>query len=160
MLVGVERAALALALYRERFGDVGWRENLLYDGIESTLLAFAKKDFRLYVATSKPRVYAARIVEHFGLSDYFQEVFGSGLDGSLVAKTELLAHAIRVRGGKAGGVMIGDRHHDITGAKNNGLFAIGAGWGYGGREELENAGADRIARRPEDVPALLAGRSR
>lgn len=154
-IVGVERAPLGLAHYRERFGDRGWRENRVYDGIEAMLDKLTENGDTLFVATSKPRVYADRIIEHFGLAGFFHEVFGSELDGTRVEKTDLLAYALHQSDGKTAAVMIGDREHDIIGALNNEMRAIGVSWGYGSPGELERAGASCIAARPEDLPALL-----
>src|ERR1700686_2456996 len=85
----------ALSLYRERFGDIGLFENEIYPGIEDTLSVLAKSGRRMFVATSKPGIYAERIIDHFKLRDYFERVFGSELDGTRTDKTELLSYALR-----------------------------------------------------------------
>lgn len=152
-LVGDERAPLALEYYRERFGDVGWRENVPYDGIHEALEALTLAGHRCFVATTKPQVFARRIVEHFGMGEFFVEVFGSELDGTRTDKTELLAWA-RTRPA-AECVMIGDRYHDIVGARNNDIRAIGATWGYGSAEELREAGAHELADSPAELVSLV-----
>jgi len=142
----------ALLLYRERFADIGLFENDVYPGIEDTLSAFAGSGRRLFVATSKPGVYAKRIVEHFNLARHFETVFGSELDGTRVHKDELLAYAIDVaRTDPAQSIMIGDRSHDIVGAKKNGMNAIGVTYGYGSPEELIDAGASHICATPRAI---------
>ncbi len=152
------RADQGLALYRERFGDVGLYENDLYDGIPETLQAFSDAGTRLFVATSKPHVYASRIVEHFGIAGHFERVFGSELDGTRVDKSELLEYALQETGADAASsAMIGDREHDMIGAVNNGLIGIGALYGYGTQEELETAGARRVAEFPDKITNLLLG---
>ena len=157
-LVDEARADQGLALYRERFGDVGLYENDLYDGIPETLQAFSDAGTRLFVATSKPHVYASRIVEHFGIAGHFERVFGSELDGTRVDKSELLEYALQETGADAASsAMIGDREHDMTGAVNNGLIGIGALYGYGTQEELETAGARRVAELPDKITNLLLG---
>ena len=141
----------ALLLYRERFSEVGLFENTPYPAIHDTLAAVAATGARLFVATSKPAVYAERIVAHFGLRDYFERVFGSELDGTRVDKRDLLAYALaEAKVDPRGAIMIGDRSHDMIGARTNGITAIGVLYGYGGEAELREAGAHHIcATHPE-----------
>jgi phosphoglycolate phosphatase len=116
------------------------------------LTKLARPGRRLFVATSKPAVYAKRIVEHFNLARHFETVFGSELDGMRVHKNDLLAYAIDVaRTNPAQSIMIGDRSHDIMGAKHNGMVAIGVTYGYGSPEELIDAGARHICATPRDI---------
>ena len=154
-LLGESRVDEAVAVYRERFDRIGWQENEPYAGIDAVLSGLASSGHRLFVATSKPRVFAERIVEHFGLSAHLTEVFGAELDGTRGDKTELLAWALARRGGDDPAVMIGDRRHDMIGATNNNMFAIGVTWGYGSIDELESAGAERLAHTPDDITRLL-----
>ncbi len=154
-LVGDELANHALTLYRERFGLEGWLENRPYDRIDETLDVIRSSGRRLFVATSKPTVYAQKIVEHFNLARYFDGVYGSELDGTRNDKTELLAWAIARVGPAAGAVMVGDRSHDITAGLNNKLGVIGVSYGFGSVGELRSAGAEKIAERPSDIPAML-----
>jgi phosphoglycolate phosphatase len=152
MLGAETHADLAVSYYRERFADVGLFENSLYPDIEYTLAALKQSHGRLFVATSKPHVFAVRIIEHFGLTGYFEQVFGSELDGTRVNKGDLLAYALAqtaVDGRRA--LMIGDRSHDIIGAKNNGMAAIGVLYGYGTERELIEAGASHICATPRAV---------
>ncbi|MDE2377876.1 HAD family hydrolase [Bradyrhizobium sp.] len=140
-----ELADRALLLYRERFSDVGLFENEAYGGIEDTLASLAAASPRMFVATSKPAVYAGRIIDHFGLRRYFERVFGSELDGTRVDKGELLRYALDEAGVDAhSAVMIGDRSHDVVGARKNGMTAIGVLYGYGSEDELRGAGAHHI----------------
>jgi phosphoglycolate phosphatase len=154
-LLGEGRAKKAVTVYRERFARIGWRENLPYAGIGDVLAELETAGRRLFVATSKPRVFAERIVEHFGLAGYFTEVYGAELDGTRGDKTELLEWALARGACGEQAVMIGDRRHDMIGATNNNMFAIGVTWGYGSIDELESAGAQRIAHVPEDITRLL-----
>jgi phosphoglycolate phosphatase len=159
-LLGSDDAALtarALALYRERFADVGWRENAVYAGIAGALAAAARDDRPMLVCTSKPQHYAEMIVAHFGLADFFAGVYGPTLDGALDDKADLLAHLL-AREGLAGAQcrMIGDRRHDVRAARRNGARSIGVLWGYGTRAELEEAGADSIVAAPNELAATLA----
>ena len=144
----------ALLLYRERFGEVGMFENAVYAGVETTLAALADGTRRLFVATSKAHVYATRIIAHFRLDSYFEQVFGAELNGTRADKTELLKYAIDTTGiDPAEALMIGDRSYDIVGARNNGLRAIGVLYGYGSRDELIEAGAHSLCASPDEIPA-------
>ena len=154
-LVGEELAPKALEHYRERFSDVGWLENTPYDGIHNALEALNETGHRCFVATTKPHVFARRIVEHFEMAQYFSGVYGSELDGTRTDKTELLQYAQAERSVARESVMIGDRYHDIVGAVNNGLRAIGVTYGYGSAEELRSAGAESLAALPGDLPGLI-----
>jgi phosphoglycolate phosphatase len=148
----------ALLLYRERFSDVGLFENEAYAGITDTLAIIAATGRRMFVATSKPTVYAARIVEHFGLKPYFERVFGSELDGTRVDKRDLLRYALDETSIDANSaIMIGDRGHDVVGARTNGMTAIGVLYGYGSETELRDAGAHHIcAAHPELLGLCVA----
>jgi phosphoglycolate phosphatase len=144
-----ETVEQALAHYRERFADVGLFENAPYDGIADTLSALRGAGARLFVATSKPLVYADRIVRHFGLDRHFESVHGCELDGTREDKRDLLPYILQthaLRGEDA--TMIGDRGVDMRAARVHGLRGIGALWGYGSREELLEAGADDLCDSP------------
>lgn len=145
-------AQRGLQLYRERFAETGLFENALYPGVEALLGQLAGDGFRLYLATSKPEVFARRILQHFHIADGFSEVFGAHLDGRLADKAELLKHALTRTGVNPGqAIMIGDRRHDVLGARANGLRAIGVLYGYGSRQELEEAGAEWLADSPAGI---------
>jgi phosphoglycolate phosphatase len=147
----------AVAFYRERFGEVGLFENTLYAGIEDVLTAVAADGRRLFVATSKPHVFADRIIDHFGLRRHFGRVFGSELDGTRVHKTDLLRYALDETGSAPGRtIMIGDRMHDMIGAANNGIGTIGVLYGYGSREELRDAGAMHLCKTPAEIPGCFS----
>jgi phosphoglycolate phosphatase len=150
LLGGDDLAETALSLYRERFGDIGIFENEVYPGIEHILAVLARSGRRLFVATSKPVVYAERIIDHFKLAPYFQRVFGSELDGRRSDKTELLGYALQATGvDPLRAIMIGDRSHDMIGARNNAMTAVGVLYGYGNKEELLGAGAHHVCATPQ-----------
>ncbi|WP_274424330.1 HAD hydrolase-like protein [Chelativorans sp. YIM 93263] len=143
-------------LYRERYGDVGKFENRLIPGVSEVLAGFARDGYILSVATSKVKSYTADILEHFGLHIYFDAVHGSEPDGRNSDKTDLIRHILASEPIDAGQtVMIGDRMHDIIGARANGVRSIGVLWGYGDRGELEGAGADRIAEHPDELGPMV-----
>ncbi len=142
----------AVGKFREHYSAHGMFENQIYEGIPDVLITLRRKSYRLWVATTKPGVYAERILEHFGLSKYFDGVYGSQLDGGRSEKKELIkSHLEREKIGARGTVMVGDRAQDIVGARSNGLDGIGVLWGFGSREELEGAGASVVV---EEVAAL------
>ena len=158
-LIGDESPAAverAIALYRERFADVGLFENAVYDGIADALRAVAAGGATLYVATSKPRVYAERIVSHFSLGAHFEAIHGCELDGTREDKRDLLAHLLPHHGLAARDcAMIGDRGADMSAARHHGVRAIGALWGYGSREELSEAGAQSLCARPAELAGVV-----
>jgi phosphoglycolate phosphatase len=109
------------------------------------------------LATSKPRVYASRIVAYFGLDRSIERAFGAELDGTHAEKPSLIAYALAESGTDPDqAVMLGDRKHDVIGARANGLPCIGAVWGYGGADELRQAGATALAPTPADAAELIA----
>lgn len=135
----------AVRLYRERYSEVGKFENRLIDGIPEALDGLVGQGAVLYVATSKLASYAGEIVEHFGLMPHFRAVHGVGADGRHATKAELIRHILASEPIDADRVvMIGDRRHDVEGARANGIRSLGVLWGYGDRAELEAAGADWI----------------
>ncbi len=154
-MVGQELTKKAVDLYRERFVEIGWQENKAYDGIVDALEAIASAGHTMFVATAKPHMHAARIIEHFGMGDFIHNVYGSELDGTRAVKGDLLAFAIGRNPGAEQLSMIGDRKHDLIGAIANGMTPIGVAWGYGSIDELESAGAESIVNSPADLPALL-----
>lgn len=146
----------ALRLFRERFSTIGLFENEPYPDIHNVLGQLQAAGLRLFIATSKPAVYARRIVEHFDLARYFLAVYGSELDGRFTHKNELIAHILQTESlNPAHTLMIGDRKHDILGAKANNVAAAGVTWGYGSPEELSTAGADTLLHQPADLLRFL-----
>ncbi len=156
-LLGDRQAAeAALSIYRERFGDIGLYENEVYPGIREALAALIANGKRLFVATSKPSVYAERVIDHFDLSGFFEAVFGSELDGTRADKTELLAWVLKEkRLDPATTAMVGDRRYDIISGRNNGMPTVGVLYGYGPRSELVDAGATTLCDKPSDLPVVL-----
>lgn len=152
-----EQVTTAIFKYRERFSDVGLYENEVYNGIKVLLNNLKLENKTLILATSKPATFANRILEHFGLSKYFTFVSGSELDGTRTEKSEVIAYALEQNNitelSKV--IMIGDRKHDIIGAKKCGIDSIGILYGFGNREELEEAGADFIFESVESLSENL-----
>jgi phosphoglycolate phosphatase len=154
-MVGKDLTLKAIDLYRERFVDVGWKENKLYDGILEALATISDAGHTLFVATSKPHVQAKRIVDHFGMGQYIETVYGCELDGTRSNKVDLLEFAIAENPGSVRRMMVGDRKHDLIGAIANDMRPIGVSYGYGSVEELNAAGAIEIAGMPANLPEVV-----
>lgn len=153
-----DRVAAAIASYRERFATVGLYENVLYPGVPELLDGLHDRGYRIYLATSKPRVFALRILDHFQIAHRFHGIHGSELDGTRVDKAELLAHLMAVEGLEpADMVMVGDREHDMVGGARCGVRCLGVTYGYGSEAELLGHGAVRLARDPAQVLAQVEG---
>lgn len=151
-----ENAEKALAYYREYFSCGGMFENVVYDGIEELLKALSSKGVKLFVATSKPQEFSEKILEHFNLKSYFEKVIGATMDEKRNKKNEIIKFALQTNDIEAcTAVMVGDRKFDIEGGKENGLKTIGVTYGYGGREELEKASADYIAKSVNELKKIL-----
>jgi phosphoglycolate phosphatase len=146
------KAETALSFYRERFDAVGKFENEVYSGIPETLTWLNLQGFNLFVATSKPYVFANDIMAHFDLLRFFKRVYGSELDGALVDKGELIAYILeREAILSKNTMMVGDRSNDILGAKKHGVYSLGVTYGYGTKEELVGSGADYIVDSPQEI---------
>lgn len=157
---GSAKTLRAIDLYRQRFSSKGIFENTLYPGIPDALAALVDLGARLIVATSKPTIFAERIVEHFGLGRHIRAVYGSELDGTLSDKAELIAHVLKSEGlSRAATSMVGDRGHDMIGARAHEVFPVGVLWGYGSRQELESSGASALCERPVELAAALSSNS-
>ncbi|MBU2678159.1 MAG: HAD hydrolase-like protein [Gammaproteobacteria bacterium] len=154
-MVGEELTLQAIDLYRERFVDVGWQENVPYEGILDALQTIRDAGHTLFVATSKPRVHARRIVDHFGMGAFIETVYGCELDGTRSNKVELLEFAIADNPGDVARTMVGDRKHDLIGAVANRMRPIGVSYGYGSVDELTTAGAIGIAGTPLQLPEVV-----
>jgi len=148
-----EEAQAAILKYREYFIETGIYENEVYEGMEELLDKLKKAGKTLIVATSKPEVFAIRILEHFGLALYFDDICGATLDDTRSKKEDVISYALEKNEitEYSNVVMVGDRKHDIEGAKSVGIASIGVLFGFGSREELEKAGADRISETVEDL---------
>ncbi len=144
-----------IAFYRERFTHLGLYENKLYPFIVD-ILSDLKQTKKHYLATSKPHLFANRILNHFELSHYFDGVFGSEMNGDRSDKADLIEHILKKEKISTDDVyMIGDRKFDILGAKKNNIKSIGIAWGYGSAVELHSAGADHIFESPQHLKDFL-----
>ncbi|WP_318361603.1 HAD family hydrolase [uncultured Agathobaculum sp.] len=150
-------AKQAIDFYRERFGVVGWKENLLYDGIPELLKALTEAGKTLSTASSKPAFFVDKIVKYFNIEQFFTVVSGATLDGSIGTKTQVVQQALERLNvqDRSQAVLIGDRLHDAEGARACGIDCIGVTFGFGSREELESAGANHVVDRVDELLPLL-----
>ena len=147
-LVGADLAPQVLAAYRRIYGEAGIRECVPFDGIDPLLRDLAGDGVTLAVATSKAQVYAEKIVEHRGWTELFATVCGDTLDAARPTKADVVGEALRRLGGPTEAIMVGDRLHDVEGARTHGLDCLGVGWGYAAPGELEEAGAVAVCLGP------------
>lgn len=147
----------AVYVFREYYNEIGWAENSVYGGVEEMLREVSGAGKRLYVATSKPEEMARRVLGHFGLAGYFTFIGGANEDSSRVKKEDVIRYVMEQCGitDRDSIVMVGDRRHDIEGAHLEGIQAAGVLYGYGGREELQDSGADWIVESAEKLGELL-----
>lgn len=151
-----ERIEAAVAYYHERFDTHGWREHAIYPGVEALIERLRDAGHRLAVVTGKPQHHAAPIVEHLPFGAAFERVYGPPPGSAQSEKATMIGAALADFGADpADAVMIGDRHFDIDGAVANRVRGIGVLWGFGGRAELEQAGAHAVAATPDELARLL-----
>ena len=151
------QAARAVDAYREYYRAGGMLENSVYDGVTELLQKLNEAGVVCVVATSKPHIFANRILQHFSLDGYFSFVAGPELDGTRGEKSEVIAYALEQRGlsDRRSVLMIGDREHDVLGAKQFGMDSAGVLWGFGSEEELMRAGATYVCHHTDEVSALF-----
>lgn len=150
----------AIAAYRERYSTVGLYENALIDGVDVLVRDLVAGGVTLALATSKPEPFASTILEHFGLREHFAVVAGATLDHRRRHKDEVVLHALEHLGlpDVSTVVMVGDREHDVFGAAQHGVATIGVLWGFGSKDELEDAGATSIVATVDELRAALQRR--
>ncbi|MCI9176120.1 MAG: HAD family hydrolase [Lachnospiraceae bacterium] len=148
-----EKAMEVVACYREYFSETGIYENLVYDGTEEMLKSLKGAGKQVILATSKPEHFANRILDYFHLSDYFDFAAGANMDGTRTKKADVIGYALESChiSDYSQAVMVGDRKHDVLGAAQLGIDAIGVLYGYGSEEELKGAGAVYLAEEPGDI---------
>lgn len=153
---GDDRIDRAVTVYRAHYAEAGMFLATVYQGVEPMLDRLRPAGVRAFVATSKRTLFARPILQNLGLADRLHGIYGTEPDGSLDHKSDLIAALLQAEDLPPGGtVMIGDRSHDMLGARANGVRAIGVLWGYGTRAELEAAGAERVIESPADVLGAL-----
>jgi phosphoglycolate phosphatase len=152
-----EQSSEAVEIYREYFSVKGLFENNPYDGIPEMLKTLSESGKTLVVASSKPEIFVRKILDHFDLTKYFLFAAGSELNHTRVDKHEVIEYAMTScnLSDRSDIIMVGDRHHDIQGAKKSALLSVGVTYGYGSREELTEAGADYVVDSVAELSGLL-----
>ena len=147
----------AIDLYRTHFGEVGILQNRLYDGVAEALAALAGAGVTLALATSKLTTFGEQILVQLGIADHFELAAGATPDGSRIDKTDIVSFALESlsRPDPAATAIVGDRADDMRAAVHHGLFGVGAGWGYGGQDELKASGSDVIIGHPSYITRVL-----
>lgn len=146
-----KRIRSAILLFRERYFDTGYRENMLYPGIVDALNGLVEDGHTLYIATSKKTAIARSVASYFNISAYFRDILGCGLKRRKYELLEEIQH--REKTDRL--LMVGDRLHDMEAGKTTRCFCIGVLWGYGSREELLASGADKLCRHPGELRELI-----
>lgn len=153
--VPADKAQEAIAVFRSRYTTVGIFENHPYPGVCQMLQTLKAQGHRLFVATSKPEVMANKVLEHFGLAEFFEQVVGATLDGSRIHKEDVITYLLGLTGDVGQTLMVGDTAFDVIGAKAHGICTIGVSWGYGKVEDMVQAGAIAIAHTMEELVSLV-----
>lgn len=153
------QAKQAVAAYRERFSVHGWKENILFDGVPAMLKTLRAAGKTLAIASSKPTLFVEKILELFEIASYFDVVSGATLDGSISTKAQVVEQALTLLSVKdrKSAVLVGDRMHDVEGARSCGIDCVGVTFGFGGLQELRQAGAKYIVQDFAELMHLLAG---
>ena len=147
------KAKKAVEYYRVYYKDKGIFEAPLYEDVKQTLVTLKSMGKRLFLATSKPTVFAKQILEHWEIDGFFEDAVGSNLDGTRVKKDEVITEVLNSNriSDRSKVLMVGDREHDILGAKKVGIKSVGVLYGYGDLDELNSAGADFIIENIGDI---------
>lgn len=152
-----EEAEKATKHYRERFSTIGIFENKLYPNVENMLKSLKEKGFILSIASSKPEKFVKQILSYFKIDNYFDEIVGATLDGKISEKADVISEALKRLDidNKENVLMVGDKEHDVFGARLNGLLCVAVSYGYGSLEELENAKPLKIVNSVEELKKYL-----
>ncbi len=154
--VPAEQVTEAVRLYREYYNGGGKFEASIYNGVAELLKLLREAGKRCFITTSKPHLFARQILEHFGIAELFDGIYGAEMDGTRGKKSEVVAYCLEQNGISAqDAVLIGDRHFDVNGAKVLCIPCIGVLYGYGTKEELETAGAVALADCPSEVLKIV-----
>ncbi len=143
-------------LFREYFSVYGWWDNRLYEGVPNMLARLKSSGKKIILATSKPEVFAKKILRLFDIEKYFDFVGGASLDHTRVEKSQVLEYALKsvfAEGGDA--ILVGDRKYDAEGARQCGIHSLGVLYGHGSREEIFSAGFTYLAQSVDDITKIL-----
>ena len=150
-----DRADEAVEVFRSRYNTVGKFENFPYPGIPELLERLKAAGIRMFIATSKPEKTANEVLAHFNLSQYFEEICGSTMDGTRSSKEDVITYLFSKIGSVDQVVMVGDTTYDVLGAAAHGIKTIGVSWGFGEVADMQNAGAIAIANTTDELYDLI-----
>ena len=151
-----EKSWQAVEKYREYYSQIGLFENEVYEGMEDFLKSLIDSGKDLYICTSKPYIFAKKIIEHFGLTKYFKGIYGAELDGTRKNKKDVIAYCLQQeRLNVDDCLMVGDRKHDVIGAHLNRIECVGFLYGYGSKEEFENNDCEYIAKNLKELKEVI-----
>lgn len=154
-----ETARKAVEIYRERYAPIGVYENELYPGIQELLSGLKQRGYKLAIASSKPENFVRIVAEYFHIDSYFDEMVGSEPNGERTNKTEVIEEALKRLGlsdHRKQVLMVGDKEHDVFGARRAGLECVAVSYGYGTKEELENAHPLKLVNSTEELLDFFA----
>ncbi len=151
-----EEVEIAMAYYKEYYGQNGLSGNTIYKGIDKMLKAIFDSGIKIALATSKMQEFANEILKMHHIDKYFSVIKGASSDGKIIEKSAILQLAIKeLACDKSKTIMVGDRMHDIIGAEQNGLDCIGVLWGYGSENELKSFGAKKLCKTPKELAEII-----
>lgn len=153
--VPADKVQDAIEVFRGRYRTVGKFENFPYPGIRETLQKLKDQGHRLFVATSKPEILANEVLDHFELSEFFEQIAGATLDGTRSHKADVITYLLGLTGDVGQILMVGDTAFDVLGAAEHGIPTIGVSWGYGEVADMEKAGAIAVANTMEELISLI-----
>ena len=153
--VPADKVQDAIEVFRGRYRTVGKFENFPYPGIRETLQKLKDQGHRLFVATSKPEILANEVLDHFELSEFFEQIAGATLDGTRSHKADVITYLLGLTGDVGQTLMVGDTAFDVLGAAEHGIPTIGVSWGYGEVADMEKAGAIAVANTMEELISLI-----
>lgn len=151
------QAKQAVAAYRERFSAIGWQENLLFDSVPSVLKSLRSTGKILAIASSKPTVFVDKILDLFEITQYFDVISGATLDSTISTKTQVVERALQMLAvtERKSAVLVGDRMHDVEGAHACAIDCVGVTFGFGGLQELQQAGAEHVVQNFSELMHVL-----
>ncbi len=154
--LSIYEANAVIQTYREYYKDIGVFENVLYHGIEEVISSFKNKEYQIILATSKPEIFAKKVLDQHNLTKYFDFIAGATLDFSRATKIEVIQHILKNNKiDIKSAYMIGDTKFDILGGKEFGMKTIGVSYGYGNKKELEELGADNVVDTPRELLEIV-----
>ena len=152
-----EESSKALLIFREYYSVYGWWDNEIYPGVKEMLEKLKNAGKKIILATSKPEIFAKKVLELFDISKYFDFIGGASTDKTRDKKSEVLEYSLASVGvsDKSKAILVGDRVYDSEGAIACGIDSLGVLYGHGSDSEVRSAGFTYVVNNVEDIAALL-----